>query len=113
MMKQPDINIGLIGHVSHGKSSFIRAMSGKTTMTHSKEKVRNSTVNLGYANMQVGETFISFIDCPGHEAYMSHMLSGVPLMDLAFLVVDATDEKVLQSQAEEHLAVLLAMGVPV
>ena len=110
-MNQPEINIGLIGHVSHGKSSLVRALSGKTTMTHSMEKVRNSTVNLGYANLQIGEKSISFIDCPGHQAYMFNMLSAVPLMDMAFLLVDATDEKVLQSQAEEHLSVLLAFGV--
>jgi len=105
------LNIGLIGHVSHGKSTIIKALSGITTLRHSKEKQKNSTILLGYANTIINNKNISFIDCPGHEAYIHNMLNGVQLMDIAFLIVDVTDKIVLQSQAIEHLTILLAMGI--
>lgn len=104
-------NIGLIGHVSHGKTTIIKALSGISTLRHSSEKQKKSTIYLGYANALINNKEISFIDCPGHEAYIHNMLNGTQLMDCAFLIVDATDKIVLQSQAVEHLIILMAIGI--
>ena len=135
IIKQPTINIGCIGHVSHGKSTLVKSLSGTSTLRYAKEKKKNSTIHLGYANMQIyksrdtGEVYIknnenyertktdiltkhiSFVDCPGHQSYIANMLNGSSVMDFAFLVVDSTDKNVLQVQAYEHLFALLVGGM--
>jgi len=124
---QPTLNVGCIGHVSHGKSTLINALSNTSTLRFSSEKKKNSTIHLGYANMKIyeedGELVItnqsrgelvkhlSFVDCPGHESYIANMLNGSSVMDFAFLIVDASDPIVLQTQAEEHLNALLMGGM--
>jgi translation initiation factor 2 subunit 3 len=133
--KQPSINIGCIGHVSHGKSTLVKALSGTSTLRYAKERKKNSTIHLGYANMQIYKSkedgtiyiknseneekakednllkHISFVDCPGHQSYIANMLNGSSVMDFAFLVVDSTDPKVLQIQAIEHITALLVGGM--
>ena len=133
--KQPTINIGCIGHVSHGKSTLVKSLSGTSTLRYAKERKKNSTIHLGYANMQIyksketGKIYIknnenaektqddillkhiSFVDCPGHQSYIANMLNGSSVMDFAFLVVDSTDKNVLQVQAVEHLTALLVGGM--
>lgn len=125
--KQPTLNIGCIGHVSHGKSTLINSLSNTSTLRFSSEKKKNSTIHLGYANMKIFEEngelvitnnsegvlvkHISFVDCPGHESYIANMLNGSSVMDFAFLIVDASDPIVLQTQAEEHLNALLMGGM--
>lgn len=130
---QPVINIGLIGHVDHGKTTLVSRLSGKWTDTHSEEVKRGITIRLGYANT----TFyrcekckhytvldkcpkckgkakelrtISFIDAPGHETLMATMLSGSAIMDAALLLV-AANETCPQPQTKEHLMALEILGI--
>ena len=126
---QPTINIGVIGHVAHGKSTFTRSMTGTKTQKFSSEQERNITIHIGYANTKIfmdkdGKLFttssntknlrdndgndmilvkhISFVDCPGHEAFMSNMISGSAIMDTCVLVI-ASNDKIPQPQTFEHL----------
>lgn len=133
---KPEVNIGTLGHVDHGKSSLVQALTGVWTSRHSLELVRNITIKLGYANMSVykcphcdpphnfsnnikcpecgGDSElvrkISFVDAPGHEVLMTTMLSGAAVMDGALLVISA-DEKCPQPQTREHLYAAMIMGV--
>lgn len=132
---QPALNIGLVGHVDHGKTTLTKALSGKWTDTHSEELKRGITIRLGYANTTIrripgvkgpeGYTVakktadgkpteiikkISFIDAPGHESLMATMLSGATIMDGAILLI-AANEECPQPQTREHLMALEIMGM--
>ena len=133
--QQPEVNIGLVGHVDHGKTTLVQALSGSWTDQHSEEMKRGISIRLGYADatfrkcpgvdepeaFTVDETCpdgsesdvlrtVSFVDAPGHETLMATMLSGAALMDGAVLVVSATED-VPQAQTEEHLMALDIIGV--
>ncbi|MDH5019176.1 translation initiation factor IF-2 subunit gamma [Halobacterium rubrum] len=134
--RQPEVNIGLVGHVDHGKTTLVRALSGEWTDQHSEEMKRGISIRLGYADATlrrcpdcdepecytVAETCpehdtetevtrtVSFVDAPGHETLMATMLSGAALMDGAVLVVGA-NEPVPQPQTEEHLMALDIIGI--
>jgi len=124
--KQPTFNIGMLGHVAHGKSTLVRAISGIRTQKHSKEDERGITIKLGYANAKIYQNektgtygtdpekfkgpdiktkFVSFVDCPGHEILIQTMLSGTSVMDCIILIISAT-EKCPQPQTLEHLIAL-------
>ncbi|MDP2666871.1 MAG: translation initiation factor IF-2 subunit gamma [Candidatus Diapherotrites archaeon] len=131
---QAEINIGLIGHVDHGKTSLTQALSGKWTDTHSEELKRGISIRLGYADTTFYEypgiegvakygvapekdgvkgkirRKVSFIDAPGHETLMTTMLSGAALMQGALLVV-AANEKCPQPRTAEHLLALQIGGI--
>lgn len=130
---QPEINIGLVGHVDHGKTTLTERLSGKWTDTHSEELKRGITIRLGYADtifyycekcklhtvnkkciQCMGDTKVlrkvSFVDAPGHESLMATMLSGATIMDGALLMV-AANEECPQPQTREHLMALQIMGV--
>ncbi|MDD5254262.1 MAG: translation initiation factor IF-2 subunit gamma [Candidatus Nanoarchaeia archaeon] len=133
---QPEINIGLIGHVDHGKTTLVSKLSGKWTDTHSEEVKRGITIRLGYADTifykcpkckdEKAYTIqsicpvckskctelrkVSFIDAPGHETLMATMLSGAAIMDAALLLV-AANEDCPQPQTREHLMALEIIGV--
>jgi len=132
----PEVNIGLVGHVDHGKTSLTSALTGKWTDTHSEEMRRGITIRLGYAEATVykcpkctghacyGTTekcircfsgckpvrTISFVDAPGHETLMATVLSGAALMDGALLIISAS-EKCPQPQTSEHLKALDIVGI--
>ena len=129
----PEINIGLVGHVDHGKTTLTQALTGKWTDTHSEEIKRGITIRLGYAdatfyfcencksysnNPKCIKCFgdaqpkrtVSFIDAPGHETLMATVLSGASLMDGALLLISA-DEKCPQPQTAEHLKALDIVGI--
>ncbi len=132
---QPEVNIGLIGHVDHGKTTLTKALSGKWTDEHSEEIRRGISIKLGYADTTFYEGVdadgnevyttrpdderlsgkpemlrrVSFVDAPGHETLMATMLSGAALMDGALLMV-AANEKCPQPQTREHLMALDTMG---
>lgn len=134
--KQPEVNIGTIGHVDHGKTTLVQALTGVWASRHSEELKRGITIKLGYADMPVYKcpkceepknystqpvcpncgsktTFaraISFVDAPGHEALMATMLSGAAIMDGAILVI-AADEPCPQPQTREHLAAAEIIGI--
>jgi translation initiation factor 2 subunit 3 len=133
---QPNINIGTAGHVDHGKTTLIEAITGVWTSAHSEELRRGITIKVGYADAafykclgcappvcystsptctncgKQGELcrVVSFVDSPGHESLMANMLSGSALMDGAILVV-AANEKVPQPQTREHLLALQVLGI--
>ncbi len=133
---QPVVNIGLVGHVDHGKTTLTYALSGIWTDTHSEEIKRGISIKLGYANATFRkcplckgyeaytteerckyhnvETEIlrevSFVDAPGHEALMATVISGSALMDGAILVI-AANEPCPQPQTKEHLVALEIAGI--
>ena len=133
--RQPEVNIGLVGHVDHGKTTLVQALSGSWTDQHSEEMKRGISIRLGYADATFRECpdhdaperytvdgacpdgspsdplrTVSFVDAPGHETLMATMLSGAAIMDGAVLVVSAAEE-VPQAQTEEHLMALDIIGV--
>jgi len=128
LQNQPIYNIGSIGHVASGKSTLVRSITGIKTQKHSSEQERNITINIGYANAKIfidkkgdlhtsssnneflldqdGENMIlishiSFVDVPGHDAFMSTMISGSAVMDACILVI-ASNENIPQPQTYEH-----------
>ncbi len=120
MSKVPEVNIGLVGHVDHGKTTLTNALSGKWTDEHSEELKKGITIRLGYADVtyyrdddgnlntdENGEEVrtVSLVDAPGHETLMANVLSGAAIMDGAILMV-AANEEVPQPQTREHLAAL-------
>ena len=135
-VSQPEINIGMVGHVDHGKTTLTQALTGKWTDQHSEEMKRGISIKLGYADADFyrvtmkkgGKHYtsepdkkeykggklehlrtVSFVDAPGHETLMAKMLSGAALMDAAILII-AANEKCPQPQTREHLSALEVMG---
>jgi selenocysteine-specific elongation factor len=97
--------IGTAGHVDHGKSTLILALSGRDPDRWAEEKRRGLTIDLGFAWADIGGGVeASFVDVPGHERYLKNMLAGVDPIDVAILVVAANEG--WMPQTEEHLAVL-------
>ncbi len=135
-MTVPSVNIGVVGHVDHGKTTLVNALTGTWTDRHSEEMKRGISIRLGYADATFyrcekcegnnafstspdclvcggkGTPFrsISFVDAPGHETLMATMLSGSALMDGAMLVI-ASSEKCPQPQTKEHLMALELVGI--
>ncbi len=134
--RTPEINIGLVGHVDHGKTTLTEQLSGKWTDTHSEEVKRGITIRLGYADTTLRKCpkckgteaytvkekcedhktdtevlrTVSFVDAPGHESLMATMLSGARIMDGALLLV-AANEQCPQPQTREHLMGLQIAGI--
>ncbi|MEB3862256.1 MAG: translation initiation factor IF-2 subunit gamma [Desulfurococcales archaeon] len=135
--RQPELNVGVVGHVDHGKTTLVQALTGIWTMRHSEEIKRGMTIKLGYADGEIWECEgcgfpdkfspepvcecsseatprlrrrVSYVDAPGHEILMATMLSGAALMDGAILVV-AANEPCPQPQTREHLVALEIIGI--
>ncbi len=132
----PGVNIGLVGHVDHGKTTLVNALTGTWTDRHSEEIKRGISIRLGYADTtfykcekcEGAEAYtsrdecpacggravpfrtVSFVDAPGHETLMATMLSGSALMDGAMLVI-AANETCPQPQTKEHLMALELIGI--
>jgi selenocysteine-specific elongation factor len=102
--------VGTAGHVDHGKSTLLVALTGRDPDRWEEEKRRGLTIDLGFvwASLPSGRE-VSFVDVPGHERYIKNMLAGIEAIDVALLVV-AADEGWMP-QSEEHLAVLDLLGV--
>lgn len=101
--------VGTAGHVDHGKSTLIQALTGRDPDRLAEEKTRGLTIDLGFAWTDLDGIEVSFVDVPGHERFMKNMLAGTEAIDIALLVV-AADEGWMP-QTEEHLAVLDLLGV--
>src|SRR5207249_2220220 len=102
--------IGTAGHVDHGKSTLVKALTGIDPDRLAEEKQRGMTIDLGFAwfKLPSGDE-VSIVDVPGHERFIKNMLAGVGGIDLALLVI-AADEGVMP-QTREHLAILDLLGV--
>ncbi len=113
----PEINVGVVGHIDHGKTTLLSQLTGKFTDTHSEELKRGITIKLGYAdatiykdgknyntNKGTPQRYISFIDAPGHEMLMATMLSGAAIIDAAILVIAANEG--IKPQTREHFMAL-------
>lgn len=102
--------IGTAGHVDHGKTALVRALTGVDTDRWEEEKRRGITIDLGFAPLDLGDGIAaSVVDVPGHEDFVRNMVAGATGIDLALLVV-AADEGVMP-QTIEHVAILDALGV--
>lgn len=101
--------IATAGHVDHGKSTLVEALTGRDPDRWAEEKRRGLTIDLGFAWTTIGGHEVGFVDVPGHERFIKNMLAGVGAVDAALFVV-AADEGWMP-QTEEHLAVLDALGV--
>lgn len=129
--KQAEVNIGMVGHVDHGKTTLTKALTGIWADTHSEELRRGITIKIGFADAEIRkcpscgkystspkcpycgaetefERRVSFIDAPGHEALMTTMLAGASLMDGAILVIAANEG--IMPQTREHLMALQIVG---
>jgi translation initiation factor 2 subunit 3 len=133
---QPCVNIGTAGHVDHGKTTLVEAITGVWTSAHSEELKRGITIRVGYADAAFYkcqsceppvcystspkcpncggkselQRVVSFVDSPGHESLMANMLSGTAVMDGAVLVI-ATNENVPKPQTREHFLALQILGI--
>ena len=96
--------VGTAGHVDHGKSSLVKALTGSDPDRLAEEKERGLTIDLGFAWATIGDHDVGFIDVPGHEKFVKNMLAGVGALDCALLVVAA--DSGWMPQTEEHVAVL-------
>ncbi|MFH1238164.1 MAG: translation initiation factor IF-2 subunit gamma [archaeon] len=119
------INVGIVGHIDHGKTTLLQRLSGKWADTHSEELKRGITIKLGYADAVIYDQdgiltvekdskgkpirYITFVDAPGHEMLMATMLSGAAIMDAAILVVAANEG--IKPQTQEHLIALKAKKI--
>ena len=128
--KLETINVGIVGHIDHGKTTLLQRLSGKWADTHSEELKRGITIKLGYADAVVRENssedskenltidsnskgkpvkYLTFVDAPGHEMLMATMLSGAAIVDAAILVVAANEG--IKPQTKEHLVALEAKNI--
>ncbi len=102
--------IATAGHIDHGKTSLVRALTGVDTDRLPEEKLRGMTIDLGFAYADVeGGGRLGFVDVPGHERFIKNMLAGVGAIDFALLVVAVDDGPM--PQTEEHLAILDILGI--
>ena len=101
--------LGTAGHIDHGKTALIKALTGVDTDRLPEEKKRGITIDLGFANLTIGDLSLGIVDVPGHEDLVRNMLAGATGMDAVLLVV-AADEGVMP-QTREHVAILDLLGV--
>jgi len=99
-----DLILGTAGHIDHGKTSLIRALTGTDTDRLPEEKRRGITIELGFAELPLGDVRLGIVDVPGHERFVRTMLAGATGIDLAMLVVAADDS--IKPQTREHLDIL-------
>src|SRR5512137_2829170 len=102
--------IGTAGHIDHGKSALVLALTGTDPDRLKEEKARGITIDLGFAHWTTDEFAFSFVDVPGHERFVKNMLAGVGGIDAVVLVV-AADESVMP-QTREHFEICRLLGVP-
>lgn len=105
----PSIVIGTAGHIDHGKSSLVQALTGKDPDRLPEEKRRGITIDLGFADLDLGDVRVGFVDVPGHERFVKNMLAGVHGIDAVALVI-AADEGVMP-QTREHFDICRLLEV--
>jgi selenocysteine-specific elongation factor len=103
------LTVGTAGHIDHGKTALVRALTGRDTDRLAEERRRGMSIELGFADLDLGERRLSLVDVPGHERFVRTMIAGASGLDMFLLVVAADDGPM--PQTVEHLAVLRALGV--
>jgi selenocysteine-specific elongation factor len=104
------ITVGTAGHIDHGKTWLVRALTGKDTDRLPEERARGISIDLGYAPLELPDgRRLSLVDVPGHERFVRNMVAGATGIDLFLLVVDAAEGA--RPQTHEHLAVLRLLGI--
>jgi selenocysteine-specific elongation factor len=102
--------VGTAGHVDHGKTALVRALTGIDTDRLKEEKTRGISIDLGFAYMPAGDgAIVGFVDVPGHEKFVRNMLAGATGVDFVLLVVAADDG--VMPQTREHLAIVDLLGI--
>ncbi len=102
--------LGTAGHVDHGKTTLVKALTGVDTDRLPEEKARGMTIELGFASLKLPSgTVLGVVDMPGHERFIKHMAAGAGGVDIALLVI-AADEGIMR-QTEEHLEILELLGI--
>ena len=103
------IVVGTAGHIDHGKSALVEALTGVDPDRLQEERDRGITIDLGFARYQDGETDLAFVDVPGHDRFVRNMLAGASGIDVVLLVI-AADASVMP-QTKEHLDICRLLGV--
>lgn len=104
-----DMIVGTAGHIDHGKTALVKALTGTDADRLPEEKKRGITVDLGFAEMSIGDVHFGFVDVPGHERFVKNMLAGASGIDIVLLVI-AADEGVMP-QTREHFEICRLLGV--
>src|SRR5437899_4726663 len=104
-----DLILGTAGHIDHGKTALVKALTGVDCDRLPEEKARGITIDIGFASLDLGEFRLGVVDVPGHERFVRNMLAGATGIDLALLVVAADDS--VMPQTREHLEILKLLGL--
>src|SRR6516225_4294707 len=108
-MRMRDLILGTAGHIDHGKTSLVKALTGIDCDRLPEEKERGITIDIGFATLDLGDYRLGIVDVPGHERFIKNMLAGATGVDLAVLVVAADDS--VMPQTREHLEILRLLGL--
>jgi selenocysteine-specific elongation factor len=104
-----ELILGTAGHIDHGKTALVKALTGIDCDRLPEEKSRGITIDIGFASLQLGDFHLGIVDVPGHERFIRNMLAGATGIDLAMLVVAADDS--VMPQTREHLEILELLGL--
>jgi len=104
-----DLILGTAGHIDHGKTALVKALTGIDCDRLPEEKTRGITIDIGFARLDLDDFHLGIVDVPGNERFIKNMLAGATGIDLALLVV-ATDDSVMP-QTREHLEILRLLGL--
>ena len=106
-----DLILGTAGHIDHGKTALVKALTGVDCDRLPEEKARGITIDIGFAHLDLGDFRLGIVDVPGHERFIKNMLAGATGIDLCCLVVAADDS--VMPQTREHLEILELLGLRV
>src|ERR1700756_3564337 len=104
-----DLILGTAGHIDHGKTTLVKALTGIDCDRLPEEKKRGITIDIGFAALDLGDYRLGIVDVPGHERFIKNMLAGATGIDLALLVVAADDS--VMPQTREHVEILRLLGL--
>src|SRR6185436_13059460 len=104
-----DLILGTAGHIDHGKTALVKALTGTDCDRLPEEKARGITIDIGFARLDLGDFRLGIVDVPGHERFIKNMLAGATGNDLVTLIVAADDS--VMPQTREHLEILRLLGL--
>src|SRR5271166_2800386 len=104
-----DLILGTAGHIDHGKTALVKALTGIDCDRLPEEKARGITIDIGFATLDLGDFHLGIVDVPGHERFIKNMLAGATGIDLVVLIVAADDS--VMPQTREHLEILRLLGL--